>query len=136
MDEPEEVHVHHAAVLLALHLANRREHRRHRAVDPDVDRPELALDGVGGGLDLHPVRDVGEADERRAARVLDLAARLLEALATTRDEPDARASPRELANRGATDARGRARDRDHLPLVRALRHLHSPFVLLTSGLVI
>jgi hypothetical protein len=46
--------VHHLpAEFVGRDLADRREDRRHRVVDPDVDGPEIALDALGRAL--HPL---------------------------------------------------------------------------------
>ena len=91
-----------------------REDRRHRAVDPDVDRPELALDRLGRGLDRVRVGHVGREGERPAARRLDLARRRLEPVAPPRQQADPGAARAEGAGRRAADARAEARDDDDL----------------------
>ncbi len=61
-----------ALQLVGPQVVHRCKHRRHRRVDPDVDRPERCLDALGGGLDPGSVGDVDRDDHRRATCGADL----------------------------------------------------------------
>ena len=93
-----------APVLVRLDVEELRVDRRHRVVDPDVDRPELALRRLRGRLDLVGVGDVGREDERLAAAFLDLGGDALETrLGRGRGARSSR-RPREPARGRAADA--------------------------------
>lgn len=104
MDDPEIRDVGDAPKLGWRHLANRREHRHHRVVDPDLDRTELAFHPRGGGVHPRGIGDVALEHERTSARVFDLALRGLETIEAARDQTDPCAAGRELADRRAADS--------------------------------
>jgi len=60
----------------------------HRVVDPHLDRPELSLDLVRGGVDLLVVCDVGHDGEPAAARGGDVGDRSGQAVLTARQHGD------------------------------------------------
>ena len=65
-DAAEIGHFGGAAIFLRRDLGDRREDRRHRIVDPDVDRAELPLDGSGGAVDRTGIGDIGRHGKRFA----------------------------------------------------------------------
>ncbi len=102
------------------HLREAAEHGRHRIVDPDVDRSDVALDLVGRGLDRLGVAHVDDASERTVLR--ELGGRPLDALLVARQHDHARAAPRECARGRIAHARGTTRYYDDLA-VRTHRRL-------------
>ena len=98
-----------------------REDGRHRVVYPCVDRPEPVFDRLGGGLDLIGERHVGRHDERLAAELLDLAARVVEALLTARHQPDVGTALGERVRDRAPDATRSPCHNHHFRLV-AMSH--------------
>ena len=112
MDVAEVGHLRHAAHVGGARLRDGREDRRHGAVDPDVDRPERALDLLGRLLDGVRVGDVERTGQPAGAHRLDLAQRLREALGLAGDQAQRGAAPREGAHGGAADPSRGARDDD------------------------
>ena len=115
VDDAEIRHLGDALDFVGLQLLDRREHRHHRVVDPDVDGAELTLDALGRRVDLRRVGDVDRQDQGASSFLLDFAARGLQSVDAARDEADRRiaaVSPRERAGRRAANARRGARDDD------------------------
>jgi hypothetical protein len=87
--------------------------RRHRIVDPDVDRAELALHHLRRGFDLFGVGNVGGEDERLSAALDDLGRYALQACLTAGEERDLRAVVGKPARcRAADPARSTGDDDD------------------------
>ena len=109
-----------APVLVRLDVEELGVDRRHRVVDPDVDRPELALRRLRCRLDLVGVGDVGGEDESLAAAFLDLGGDAVQARLAAGQKRDPRAvvgeSPR---GRAADSARGTRDDDDVAHLSRS-----------------
>src|SRR4051794_12606106 len=101
-----------AAELLGADLPERRQDRRHRDVDPDVDLAELAGHALGGRLDLLGVGDVRGNRERAAARLADLPRGALERVLVAGEQGDRVAAAGERAGGRAPDAAGRSGDDD------------------------
>ena len=91
-----------------------REHRRHRIVDPHVDRPQLALDPLGGRLDGVVVSDVDRHDERLSAELLHLGLDVLQRRLAARQQRRLRAALGERVRDRPTDSARRAGDDDDL----------------------
>ena len=103
----------HALELGGGHVAHEGEDAGHGDVDPDVDRAQLALDPLRGGLHPVGIGHVAGDDDRLAAQRFDVALRALQRLHPAGDEADVRALGfREHAGGGATDAGGGAGDDD------------------------
>ena len=103
-----------APVLVRLDVEELPVDRRHRVVDPDVDRPELVLRRLRSGLDLVGVGNVGRNNEGFAAPLLDLPRRGLEPGVPAGDERDLRTVLREPARGRAADPAGSAGDDDDI----------------------
>ena len=100
-------HLGHATELLGRDLLERREDRRHGVVDPDIDRAELFLDPVRGGLDLVGVGHVRGQHQGLAPGRFDILAGSLQAVlpgAAACDQPDVRTVLCELLGGGAPHA--------------------------------
>ncbi len=95
--------------LVGLDVEEPCEDRRHRVVDPDIDRSELRLDLLGRRVDLREVRNVRGHDARRAAESLDLPGDRREGRLAAREQPEPGAAPRERVGDGTTDAGRRSR---------------------------
>jgi len=114
------------AVLLGLDLLEEGEDGGHRVVDPDVDRPQLGLDALGGGLDRIGVGDVGGQGQCRATGLLDLSRDAGERLFAAGEQRDLRPVAAEAPRDRSADSRPGARDdydlsleiADGLPLPR------------------
>ncbi len=114
--EAEVVDGGHPFELFGLEVRERREDRRHRVVDPDVDRPELELDAVGGGFERcsQPATSVGIASDD-ATGGLDVVRRRVEAVAPAREQRDAVAPRAEVRRDGAAESgAGSGHDDDSL----------------------
>jgi hypothetical protein len=107
-------HVGRASVLVRLDVEELGVDRRHRVVDPDVDRPELALGRLRRCLDLVGLGDVCREDQRLAAAFLDLPGRRVESGLAAGEERDPRAVPGEPARGRAADSAGGAGDDDDI----------------------
>ena len=103
-----------ALELVRIDVVEEREHRRHRVVDPHVDRPEALFDRARGRVDRVGVRDVGLIRERDAAEVRHVPRRRVEARASPRDQPHRRAVLGELPSDRAPDPPGGPGDDDYL----------------------
>ena len=107
--------VRDAAIFVGFHLHDRREHRQHRVVDPDVDRAESLLDLAGRFIDGVVIRDIEGKDERLPARGFDFAPGRFESIAAAGDQPDFCFAFAECLRRSAADAGRRAcNDNDFL----------------------
>jgi hypothetical protein len=89
-----------------------REHRLHRVVDPDVDRPELVLEPLRRGKQRVGVRDVDGFGRGFDAEGLKLAPHVFERLRVAGDQADAVARDGEPSRDGPPYAGGRSSDDD------------------------
>ncbi len=99
-----------ALELRGSHLLDGREHGGHRIVDPDVDGTELLFHLLRRILHLLASATSVGRTKGFAAHRLDLAPRSFQAILAAGDQADPRAMPGKLANRGASNSGGRARD--------------------------
>ncbi len=90
--------------LAGLQQRGRGEHGDHGVIDPNVDGPELALDGLGGTLYGGGVSDIQRQWKGPCAQGLDLGAGHLQGPGVARDQCHRGAMARELERDGATDA--------------------------------
>ena len=72
------------------HLFDRRKHRRHRVVDPDVDWTELVFEFACGLFHCRRVGHIGRQNQRFAAQPDDVATSAFQAFTPARDQPNAR----------------------------------------------
>ena len=112
VDRTEISHLRYPPEIFRRHFLNRGKDANHGVVNPDIDRPQFALDFLGRSLDCGGIRDIDRQDERAAAGRLDFAARCFQAVGPTREQTDLRAIAGELAHDGAADAGGRSGDDD------------------------
>jgi hypothetical protein len=98
------------------------EDRRHRVVDPDIDRSELAFDALGRGLYLPLISHIRLDHERAAAFPLDVASRTFEPVNTTGEQRNLPSAFSERDRRRPADAgRSACHDSNALCCLRA-RH--------------
>jgi hypothetical protein len=109
--------------LVGGHFFHWREDRQHRVVDPDIDRPELLLDGCRCLLDLRGVGDVEWQRQRPPAGRLDLTTRAFQSFLAACDQADRCTTLREGLCRRAPDARRCAGDDDDLRFVRSIHRV-------------
>ena len=114
VDDAEIGHLRHPFDFVRLQLLDRGEDRHHRVVDPDIDRTELTLHPVRRRLDLLGTGHIGRQHQRASPLRFHLASCALETVDTACEQADVSPLPRECPNRGATDARRRSGDHDHL----------------------
>ena len=75
------------------HLFERTVHRHHRVIDPEVNRPELLLGCLRGGLHLIELADVGGNGYRASATVFNLPLCRFKAIASAHEQSDLGAAP-------------------------------------------
>jgi hypothetical protein len=112
VDKAEVADLGHSADLGRAHVDDAREHRLHRVVDPNVDRPEPLLEPRGGGEQGVGVGDVDRLGRGLGAEGLELALDLAERRFVARDQADAVAGAGEAPGDRPTDAGGRSCDDD------------------------
>jgi hypothetical protein len=109
-----------ALELLGRQLVHRGEDRRHRDVDPDIDRAELLLHPVGGGIDGLRVGDVRGDRQGADAEAAEFRGRVLQAVRVARQQRDIAAVAREFGRGGAADSGAGPGDDDDLAHGRSL----------------
>ena len=107
-------HVSDAPELVRLHPQERREHGRHRVVDPDIDRAQPRLDFLRCRLDLIRRRHIGRDGQRNATILIDVLGRGLQAVGPPSKQRDAPTEFGELNRCGTPNSRRCAGDHDHL----------------------
>jgi hypothetical protein len=91
-------------------LVDRREHGRHRGVDPQVDRTELRFHAMRRGTHRVGIGEVEGQRQSRTAQSIHFGRRFVQCLPPSRDEADAGSPSREGGRGGAADACRGARD--------------------------
>src|SRR5262249_14825741 len=92
----------------------RRKHRDHRIIDPDIDRAEFTLDRVRGCVDRVSIGNVDRKRERCSSGVSNFPPCRVEPFARPRDQADGTTASRELDCCGATNPGARASYDDDL----------------------
>jgi hypothetical protein len=83
-------YVGHPAEFLGRDPANRREHGRHRIIDPDVRWSKALVDQIRCPKDLAGIGDVRGRDNCSSAETLNLAGDLAQGLGVAGDEAKSR----------------------------------------------